>query len=47
MDWNSDLFGIPVLSFHFTRAEAENKETIVLENSNIHVNTDPLLKDSL
>lgn len=46
MDWNSDLFGIPLLSFHFTRAEAENKETIVLDNSNIHVNKDPLLKDN-
>lgn len=47
MDWNSQLGGIPVLSFHFTRAEEENKETIVLDNSNITVNKDPLLKDSL
>lgn len=47
MDFNSELRGIPVLSFHFTRAEVENKETIVLENSNITVNKDPLLKDSL
>lgn len=47
MDWNSQLGGIPVLSFHFTRAEAENKETIVLDNSNITVNKDPLLKDNL
>lgn len=46
MDWHSGLYGIPLLSFHFTRAEAENKETIVLENSNIHVNKDPLLKDN-
>lgn len=47
MDWNNDLYGIPLLSFHFTRAEAENKETIVLENSNIHVNKDPLLTNNL
>lgn len=43
LDWNSDLWGVPVLSFHFTRAEVENKETIVLENSNIHMSKDPLL----
>nr|DAO64194.1 MAG TPA: hypothetical protein [Bacteriophage sp.] len=43
LDWNSDLWGIPVLSFHFTRAEVENKETIVLENSNIRMSKDPLL----
>lgn len=46
MDFNSELRGIPVLSFHFTRAEVENKETIVLENSNITVNKDRLLKDN-
>lgn len=47
MDWNNDLGGIPVLSFHFTRAEEENKETIVLENSNINVGKDPLLTNNL
>ena len=47
MDFNSELGGIPLLSFHFTRAEAENKETIVLENSNIHVNKDSLLTNNL
>lgn len=47
MDWNNNLNGIPVLSFHFTRAEVENKETIVLENSNIHANKDPLLTNNL
>lgn len=46
MDWNNDLGGIPLLSFHFTRAGVENKETIVLENSNIRINKDPLLKDN-
>lgn len=46
MDWNNNLGGIPVLSFHFTRADVENKETIVLENSNIRINKDPLLKDN-
>ena len=46
MDWNNDLGGIPLLSFHFTRAGVENKETIVLENSNIHINKDPLLEDN-
>ena len=46
MDWNSQLGGIPVLSFHFTRAEEENKETIVLDNSNISVDKGPLLKDN-
>lgn len=46
MDFNSELRGIPVLSFHFTRAEVENKETIVLTNPNINVDKDPLLKDS-
>ena len=45
MDFNSELRGIPVLSFHFTRAEVENKETIVLTNPNINVDKDPLLKD--
>lgn len=45
MDFNSELRGIPVLSFHFTRAEVENKETIVLTNPNISVDKDPLLKD--
>lgn len=45
MDVNSELGGIPVLSFHFTRAEIENKETIVLTNPNINVDKDPLLKD--
>ena len=45
MDWNNNLGGIPVLSFHFTRAEVENKETIVLINPNISVDKDPLLKD--
>lgn len=47
MDYNDILGGIPVLSFHFTRAEVENKETIVLTNPNISVDKDPLLKDSL
>ena len=47
MDWNNDLGGIPLLSFHFTRAGVENKETIVLENSNIRINKDPLLKDNI
>lgn len=47
MDYNNTLGGIPALSFHFTRAEVENKETIVLENSNIHVNKDPLLTNNL
>lgn len=46
MDWNNDLGGIPVLSFHFTRAEVENKETIVLTNPNISVGKDPLLQDN-
>lgn len=46
MDMNSELGGIPVLSFHFTRAEAEHKETVVLENSNIRIEKDPLLKDN-
>lgn len=46
MDWNNDLGGIPVLSFHFTRAEEENKETIVLTNPNISVDKDYLLKDN-
>lgn len=46
MDWNNELGGIPVLSFHFTRAEEENKETIVLTNPNINVDKDPLLKDN-
>lgn len=47
MDYNNTLGGIPVLSFHFTRADVENKETIVLTNPNISVDKDPLLKDSL
>lgn len=46
MDYNNTLGGIPVLSFHFTRADVENKETIVLTNPNINVDKDPLLKDS-
>lgn len=46
MDFNSELRGIPVLSFHFTRAEVENKETIVLTNPNISIDKDPLLKDN-
>lgn len=46
MDWNNDLRAIPLLSFHFTRAGVENKETIVLENSNIRINKDPLLEDN-
>ena len=46
MDYNNTLGGIPVLSFHFTRAEAENKETIVLTNPNINNDKDPLLKDN-
>lgn len=46
MDWNNNLNGIPVLSFHFTRAEVENKETIVLTNPNISVGKDPLLQDN-
>lgn len=46
MDFNSELRGIPVLSFHFTRAEVENKETIVLTNPNISVDKDSLLKDN-
>lgn len=45
MDYNNTLGGIPVLSFHFTRAEEANKETIVLTNPNINVGKDPLLKD--
>lgn len=45
MDYNNTLDGIPVLSFHFTRAEVANKETIVLINPNISVDKDPLLKD--
>ena len=45
MDYNNTLGGIPVLSFHFTRAEVENKETIVLTNPNISVDKDPLLKE--
>ena len=45
MDYNDTLGGIPVLSFHFTRAEVENKETIVLTNPNISVDKDPLLKE--
>lgn len=47
MDWNNELGGIPVLSFHFTRAEEENKETIVLTNPNISVDKDPLLTNNL
>lgn len=46
MDYNNTLGGIPVLSFHFTRAEEKNKETIVLTNPNISVDKDPLLKDN-
>ena len=46
MDWNNNLGGIHVLSFHFTRSDVENKETIVLTNPNISVNKDPLLKDN-
>lgn len=46
MDWNNDLGGIPLLSFHFTRADVENKETIVLTNPNINIDKDPLLKDN-
>ena len=46
MDWNNDLYGIPLLSFHFTRSDVENKETIVLTNPNISVDKDPLLKDN-
>lgn len=46
MDYNNTLGGIPVLSFHFTRSEVENKETIVLTNPNISVDKDPLLKDN-
>lgn len=46
MDFNSELRGIPVLSFHFTRVEVENKETIVLSNPNINVDKGPLLKDN-
>ena len=46
MDYNNTLGGIPVLSFHFTRAEVENKETIVLTNPNINVDKDPLLKNN-
>lgn len=45
MDWNNELGGIPVLSFHFTRSDVENKETIVLTNPNINISKDPLLKD--
>lgn len=45
LDFNRELGGIPVLSFHFTRAEVENKETIVLTNPNISVDKDPLLKE--
>lgn len=47
MDYNRELDGIPVLSFHFTRADVENKETIVLTNPNINVNKDPLLTNNL
>lgn len=46
MDWNNYLGGIPLLSFHFTRADVENKETIVLTNPNISVDKDPLLKNN-
>lgn len=46
MDWNNNLSGIPVLSFHFTRSDVENKETIVLTNPNISVDKDPLLKNN-
>lgn len=46
MDYNRELRGIPVLSFHFTRAEVANKETIVLANPNISVDKDPLLKNN-
>ena len=47
MDWNNNLSGIPVLSFHFTRSDVENKETIVLTNPNINVGKDPLLTNNL
>ena len=47
MDRNNDLYGIPLLSFHFTRADVENKETIVLTNPNINVGKDPLLTNNL
>lgn len=47
MDWNNDLYGIPLLSFHFTHADVENKETIVLTNPNINVGKDPLLTNNL
>lgn len=47
MDWNNDLYGIPLLSFHFTRVDVENKETIVLTNPNINVGKDPLLTNNL
>lgn len=46
MDYNNTLGGIPLLSFHFTRAEAENKETIVLTNPNISVDKDSLLQNN-
>ena len=46
LNWNSELRINPVLSFHFTRAETENKETIVLTNPNISVDKGPLLKDN-
>lgn len=46
MDWNNDLGGIPLLSFHFTRTEEKNKETIVLTNPNISVNKDLLLTNN-
>ena len=46
MDWNDDLRGIPLLSFHFTRAEVENKTSVVLENSNITVSKDSLLTNA-
>ena len=46
MDWNDKLRGIPLLSFHFTRAEVENKTSVVLENSNITVGKDSLLTNA-
>lgn len=46
MDWNNSLRGIPLLSFHFTRAEVENKTSVVLENSNITVNKDGLVTNA-
>ena len=37
MDWNNNLGGIPLLSFHFTRADVEDKRDLRIDNNNLTV----------